>query len=206
MTATRQPRRSSPGWAMTALRGAIRILRYVNETLVLVLQALFPRPAHDDPARRQTRPQKGMPTSLPSRNTAALAVVVLALGRAARGHGARRLAGVTVGRGPCGSRVVARPVRPRPAAGRRAASGGDSSGAGSIFELVSRIDGAKMLLLAIVAVSAIALARRAGALPAWTVYPTACWRSHRPDRGRLPAAEPGVRRAGAGHRPAGGRR
>ena len=59
---------------MTALRRAIRILRYVNETLVLVLHALFPRPAHDDPARRQTRPQEGIPTSLPSWNTAALAV------------------------------------------------------------------------------------------------------------------------------------
>jgi LmbE family N-acetylglucosaminyl deacetylase len=44
---------------MTALRRAIRILRYVNETLVLVLQALFPppgarqpRPAADAPAER----------------------------------------------------------------------------------------------------------------------------------------------------------
>jgi hypothetical protein len=60
VTAPGRPRRPSPGWAMTALRRAIRILRYVNETLVLVLQALFPLPAHDDPARRQTRPQKGV--------------------------------------------------------------------------------------------------------------------------------------------------
>ena len=44
---------------MTALRRAIRILRYINETLVLVLQALFPppdalrpRPAADAPAER----------------------------------------------------------------------------------------------------------------------------------------------------------
>jgi hypothetical protein len=58
------------------------------------------------------------------------------------------------------------------------APGGDSSGVGSIFELVSRIDGAKMLLFAVVAVSAIARARRVGPLPAWTVYPTVCWRSH----------------------------
>lgn len=42
---------------MTALRRAILMLRYVNETLVLVLQALFPpvgarrpRPAADAPA------------------------------------------------------------------------------------------------------------------------------------------------------------
>lgn len=51
------------------------------------------------------------------------------------------------------------------------------SGVGSTFEFVSRIDGAKRLRLAVVAVSAIALARRAGPLPAWTVYPTVCWRS-----------------------------
>ena len=57
VTAPGRPRRPSPGWAMTALRRAIRILRYVNETLVLVLQALFPppgarrpRPAADAPA------------------------------------------------------------------------------------------------------------------------------------------------------------
>ena len=52
----------------------------------------------------------------------------------------------------------------------RLAPGGDSPAAGSIFELVSRIDGTKMLLLAVVAVSALALARRVGTLPAWTVY------------------------------------
>ena len=102
---------------MTALRRAIRVLRYVNETLVLVLQALFPLPTHDDPARRQTRSQTSMPTSLPSWNTPALAVAVLALGRAARGHGARSWRHRR-GRGPCGSRAVACPVRPRPAAGR----------------------------------------------------------------------------------------
>ena len=145
MTATRRPRRSSPGWAMTALRGAIRILRYVNETLVLVLQALFPpagarrpRPAADAPAERHAhlapvpeygRPGSGGPGAGPGG----------ARSRCPQAGGRHR------GRGPCGSRVVARPVRPRPAAGRRAASGGDSSGAGSIFELVSRIDGAKML-------------------------------------------------------------
>jgi hypothetical protein len=46
----------------------------------------------------------------------------------------------------------------------RLAPGGDSPAAGSIFQPVSRVDGTKMLLLAVVAVSAIALARR------WTVY------------------------------------
>ena len=52
VTATRRPHRPGPG-------RAIRILRYVKETLVLVLQALFPhpdalrpRPAADAPAER----------------------------------------------------------------------------------------------------------------------------------------------------------
>lgn len=47
---------------MTALDRAIRILRYVKETLVLVVQALFPppdalgpRPAADAPAERHAR-------------------------------------------------------------------------------------------------------------------------------------------------------
>lgn len=71
---------------MIALHRTIRILRYVKETLVLVLQALFPIPTHYDPARRQTRPQKGMPTSPPSWNTAVLTVMVPAPGRTARGH------------------------------------------------------------------------------------------------------------------------
>ena len=115
-----------------------------------------------------------MPISLPSWNTAALAVV----GRAARSHGARRLAGATevAGLAAAGLSLV-QCVLGLLLAGR-VAPGGDSSAAGSIFELVSRIDGAKVLLLAVVAVSAIALARPAGALPAWTVYPTACWRSY----------------------------
>ena len=115
-----------------------------------------------------------MPTSLPSWNTAALAVV----GRAARSHGARRLAGATevAGLAAAGLSLV-QCVLGLLLAGR-VATGGDSSAAGSIFEPVSRIDGAKVLLLAVVAVSAIALARPAGALPAWTVYPTACWRSY----------------------------
>jgi hypothetical protein len=71
----------------------------------------------------------------------------------------------------------------------RLAPGGDSPAADSIFEPVSRIDGTKMLLLAVVAVSAIALARR------WTVYGLPQRRAGgRTDRigARLLAAEPGA--------------
>ena len=118
MTATRRPRRPSPGWAMNALRRAIRILRYVNETLVLVLQALFPpadvrrpRPASDAlaekhahlaPVLEYARPGSGGPG----------AGLGGARSRRPQAGGHRR------GRGPCGSRAVACPVRPRPAASR----------------------------------------------------------------------------------------
>jgi hypothetical protein len=118
-----------------------------------------------------------MPTSLPSWNAAALAVMVLALGRAARSHGAVRLAGATevAGLAAAGLSLVQCALGLLLAG--RVAPGGDSSAAGSIFELVSRIDGAKILLLA-VAVSAIALARQSARCPPGRFTPTACWRSH----------------------------
>lgn len=113
VTATRRPRRPSPGWAMTALRRAIRILRYVKETLVLVLQALFP-PAD---ARRP------LPAAdVRAERDAHLAPVLEYGGPGSRGPGAgpdgaqsRRpqAGGRHRGRGPCGSRAVACPVRPR---------------------------------------------------------------------------------------------
>ena len=109
-----------------------------------------------------------MPTSLPSWNAAALAVVVLALGRAARSHGVGRLTGATEVAGLAAAGLSLVQCALGLLAGR-VAPGGDSSAVGSIFELVSRIDGAKILLL-VVAVSAIALARQVGTLPAWPVY------------------------------------
>src|SRR5204863_5875778 len=48
---------------------------------------------------------------------------------------------------------------------------GDSARAGRIFEFVSRIDGGRMLLLAIVTVSGMALARQAGVLPPRADFP-----------------------------------
>lgn len=97
-------------------------------------------------------------------------MVVLALGRAARSHGAGRLTGATGAAGLAAAGLSLVQCALGLLLAGRVAPGGDSSAAGSIFELVSRIDGAKILLLA-VAVSAIALARQAGTLPAWTVYP-----------------------------------
>lgn len=95
----------------------------------------------------------------------ALAVVVLALGQAVRGRGARRIARrievaglaavvLSLVQGAHGIRLVG-----------WVAPGGDSARAGRLFEFISRIDGVKMLLLAIVTVSGIALARQAGVLP-----------------------------------------
>ena len=55
----------------------------------------------------------------------------------------------------------------------RVAPGGDSSQAGRLFEFISRIDGVKMLLLAIVAVSGMGWPARPGCCrrgrtsPAW---------------------------------------
>ena len=95
----------------------------------------------------------------------ALAVVVLALGQAARGRDARRIARrievaglaavlLSLVQGAHGIRLAG-----------WVAPGGDSAQAGRVFEFINRIDGVKMLLLAIVAVSGMALARQAGMLP-----------------------------------------
>jgi hypothetical protein len=95
----------------------------------------------------------------------ALAVVVLALGQAARGRDARRIARrievaglaavvLSLVQGAHGIRLAG-----------WVAPGGDSAQVGRVFEFISRIDGVNMLLLAIVTVSGIALARQAGVLP-----------------------------------------
>ena len=109
--------------------------------------------------------------------------------------GARRLAGAAEVAGLAAAGLSIVQCVPGLLLAGRLAPGGDSPAAGSIFELVSRIDGTKMLLLAVVAVSAIALARRVGTLPAWTVYGLPQRRAGgRTDRigARLLAAEPGA--------------
>jgi hypothetical protein len=100
----------------------------------------------------------------------ALAVVVIALGGAARRSGARRLASVvalaglgavTVSLVECAlGLVLAGSAVPHREAGR----------AGTTFHLINRLDGAKMLALAALALVGLALARRGGLLPRWLGY------------------------------------
>jgi hypothetical protein len=103
---------------------------------------------------------------------AALAVVVVALGQAAHGRGARRLAAraEVAGLAAAGLSLIQCALGLLLAGW--AVPDGDSSAAGSLFRLISRIDGAKMLLLAVLALSGMALARRAGPPPAWARFPS----------------------------------
>ncbi|MGH7735707.1 MAG: hypothetical protein ACREOE_18925, partial [Gemmatimonadales bacterium] len=55
ITATRRPRRPRPGWVMTALRGALRALRHVNDELVRASQAIL-RSARAPQPRRAEEP------------------------------------------------------------------------------------------------------------------------------------------------------
>ncbi len=114
----------------------------------------------------------------------ALAVLVLALGQAAWRYQAQRLASVIeiTGLGAAGLSFIQCALGLLLA--RWAVPAGDSSRAGVLFELASRADGAKMLLLAVVAVATIILARRpplipaaltfrtAAVFPAWTGWPS----------------------------------
>jgi hypothetical protein len=97
----------------------------------------------------------------------ALAVVVTALGRAASRHGAERagrvilLAGigaVTVSLAECALGLIL-------AAG--AVPAGDTGRAATLFHLINRLDGVKMLALAILALGAVTLARRGALAPRW---------------------------------------
>ena len=140
----------------------------------------------------------------------ALAVVVLTLGQAARSWRSRRiarrievagLAAVVLSLVQCVHVVrLAGWVAP----------GGDSSRAASLFQLISRIDGVKMLLLSILAVSGMTLARRVGALLPRPRLPPRSADSRTGRRGVwLPSAEPGASLAGicitAAHADLGGR-
>lgn len=97
----------------------------------------------------------------------ALAVVVLALGRTARRRGARRLGtvvvlagvgAVTVSLVECALGLLLTGV---------VVPDGETGRAGSLFHLINRMDGVKMLALAAVALAGAGLARRAGVLPRW---------------------------------------
>jgi hypothetical protein len=103
----------------------------------------------------------------------ALAVVVLALGHAAWRHQASGLASVIeiAGLGAAGLSFIQCALGLLLA--RWAVRAADGSRAGVLFELANRADGAKMLLLAVVAVATIILARRPPLIPATLTFRTA---------------------------------
>ena len=115
----------------------------------------------------------------------ALAVLVLALGHAAWRYRAYRLASVIEIAGLSAAGLSFIQCALGLLLAQWAVPAGDSSRAGVLFELANRADGAKMLLLAVVAVATIVLARRpplvpatlmfrvAPVFPAWTVWPSA---------------------------------
>jgi hypothetical protein len=100
----------------------------------------------------------------------ALAVVVIALGRAASRRGAARLGRAVVLAG-IGAAIVS---LVECALGLVLAGGavpdGETGRGGTLFHLINRLDGAKMLALAAMALAAVALARRGGPLPRWLGY------------------------------------
>ena len=101
----------------------------------------------------------------------ALAVVVLTLGQAARGRRSRRIASrIEVAGLAAVVLSLVQCVHVVRLAGW-VAPGGDSSRAASLFQLISRIDGVKMLLLSILAGSGMTLARRVGALLPRPAFP-----------------------------------
>ncbi len=114
----------------------------------------------------------------------ALAVLVLALGHAAWRYQAYRLASVIEIAGLAAAGLSFIQCALGLLLARWAVPAGDGSRAGVLFELANRADGAKMLLLAVVAVATIVLARRppllpatlmfraAPVFPAWTVWPS----------------------------------
>jgi hypothetical protein len=97
----------------------------------------------------------------------ALAVVALALGQAARGRGADRLARATVVAGVGAAAVsLVQCVLGLLLAGWAVADG-DSGRAGLLFAAVNRLDGVKMLALAAMAAGGAVLVRRIRVLPSW---------------------------------------
>jgi hypothetical protein len=99
----------------------------------------------------------------------ALAVVVLALGRAARRRGAERLGRVTVVAGLTAVALsLAQCVLGLLLAGS-AAPDGETGRAGRLFDLINRMDGVKMFALAAMAAAGVGLVRRA-VLPRWLGY------------------------------------
>jgi len=103
----------------------------------------------------------------------ALAMVVIALGRAARNRGATRLGRVAMVAG-IGAAIVSliECVLGLLLAGA-AVPDGQTVRAGVLFHLVNRMDGAKMLAFAAMAFAGVGLVRRGGLGPRWLGYTAA---------------------------------
>jgi hypothetical protein len=103
----------------------------------------------------------------------ALAVVVIALGRAARARGAERPARVTVVAGLAAAAISIAQTALGLLLAASAAPDGETDRAGHFFDLINRLDGVKMLALAAMAGAGVQLARGV-VLPRWLGY-TAAW-------------------------------
>lgn len=97
----------------------------------------------------------------------ALTIVVIALGRAARRRGARRLGDVVALAGIGAAIVSLIESGLGLVLAGAAVPDGETSRAGMLFHLINRLDGVKMLALATMALAGVALARRARVLPRW---------------------------------------
>jgi hypothetical protein len=102
----------------------------------------------------------------------ALAVVVIALGRAARRRRADRLGAVTVVAGLTAAAFSLVECALGLLLAGSVAPDRDTDRAGRLFDLINRIDGLKMLALAVLAVAGVGLVRRA-VLPRWLGYTAA---------------------------------
>lgn len=100
----------------------------------------------------------------------ALAVVVIALGRTARRRGADRLGRVVEFAGIGAVMVSLLECALGLVLAGAAVPDGDTGRAGTLFDLINRLDGAKMLALAALALAGVALMRRGGPLPRWLAY------------------------------------
>jgi hypothetical protein len=99
----------------------------------------------------------------------ALAVVVIALGRAARARDADRLGLATLVAGLAAAVLSFVECALALLLVGSVAPDGDTNRAGRLFDLINRIDGLKMLALAVLAVAGVGLVRRA-VLPRWLGY------------------------------------
>jgi hypothetical protein len=102
----------------------------------------------------------------------ALAVVVIALGRAARRRGAGRLGLATVVVGLTAVALSLVECVLGLLLGGSVAPDGEAGRTGRLFDVINRLDGVKMLALAAMAVAGFGLVRRA-VLPRWLAYAAA---------------------------------